>query len=56
MKIQTIVATDYQFPFRKQCQQCADEQLHHHTGERTKGMPHEGGPYYCWCLDEQPPE
>lgn len=47
---------EWTFPFRDMCEQCAKEKLHHHTGERTKGMPHEGERYYCWCLDVQEPE
>ena len=47
------IIKEYTFPFRESCEMCAEERLHHHTGQRTKGMVHEGGPYYCWCLDEQ---
>lgn len=43
------------FPYRASCEACAEERTHHHTGERTKGMPHEALNYYCWCLDVQPP-
>ena len=39
---------DYEFPFREQCQACADERLHHHTGERTKGMPARGRAVLLW--------
>ena len=41
--------------FRAECEQCANEELHHHTGEQTQGMPHEALNYYCWCLDVQKP-
>jgi len=51
------VKFDFEYPFREQCEMCRDEVPgHHHTGERTKGMPHEGGPEYCWCLDVQAPK
>lgn len=45
-----------EYPFRHQCADCARmARGHHHTGPKTKGSMHEGGPEYCWCLDVQPP-
>lgn len=52
----TAVAEREDYPYRDRCAQCAAELPHHHTGERTKAMPHEAGEYYCWCLDQQAPE
>jgi len=51
------------YPFRSSCADCAklaevgqEVFPHHHTGLWTKGMPHESGAWYCWCLDRQAPK
>lgn len=44
-----------EFPYRDQCPDCAQERLHHHTGEHTQGTVHEAGNCVCWCLAQQDP-